>query len=112
MKFECHDTGQRRPVFTQINRVRTLEDRIGDITDIAPAPFQKRYELALTVKYSFWANPVQLPHMEREAMVATRVHLFKDMLPIVTDLIVQSQNEECREAACKLKDMMLGRETT
>ena len=109
MKFKCHDTGQRRRVFTKTNMVTMLEN---PDPSFAPAPFQNRYELALTVKYSFWANSVQLPHMEREAMVATRAHLFKDMLPIVTDLIAQSQDEECREAAFKLKDMMLGRETT
>lgn len=106
MNFETKRLGERR-----------LE-RVGFETDLTkvepknpyggPDLFQERYVLEMRVRTDFWSNSVQLPRKEHDAKKAAYACIFKDMLPIVHEIILDCDDDEIREMALRLKDMMAG----
>jgi hypothetical protein len=105
MDFDLIPTHERRS-----NRVKM--DYAFSKSDAPPSMqgrFQERYQLRCTVQTVFWATSDELARKKQDAIVMARSHLFRDMIPLVNEIITDTGEEDVRISALKLLDIMRGK---
>lgn len=105
MKFECTNTNYRRTLPQKIRAVELIKTD-EPIQHISEELFQEQYILTHTVRYAFWSNTAQLNTKRAFALEAVHASLFKDMLPIVHDILANTDDGEIRQNASLLLSMM------
>jgi len=103
--FELVGTGERRPQRVDVNL---------SLSEVEPPPeyngidmFQERFSLRLTIGTDFWSNRAQLDAKRVMALRVVCAHLFKDMIPLIDEIICDADDEGVRANAMSLKDMMI-----
>lgn len=69
--------------------------------------FQNKYTLQLRVAINFWSNNAQLPRKEEQAKKTLQTYLFKDMLPILHEIKLETTQDEVIKLCSKLEDLMM-----
>lgn len=105
MEFERKNTRERRYVPQKIQDVTRIKTD-PTIRHIGEELFQEKYIITHKLNYEFWSNDAQLEMKTRYALEATYAHLFKDMLPIVHDILASTHDPEIQEMCHDLLDLM------
>ena len=111
MVFETRATYERRPQrVTASYALDKMPDdpKHDDPKHIGEELFQEKYILECKVATYFWSNTAQLDRKRQDAEKMTKAYLFKDMLPIVSEILLEAESEEVFALAGRLKDMMRG----
>jgi len=106
MEFERKNTRERRYApqkIRDITRIK-IDDPISQY--IGEELFQEKYIITHKLNYEFWSNDAQLEMKTRHALDAVHAHLFKDMLPIVHDILASTHDPEIQEMCHDLLDLM------
>jgi len=69
--------------------------------------FQEKYTLETKVLVEFWSNTAQLQQKTKQARRAAKAYLFRDMLPLVEEILMHSESEDVHLAASELRSLML-----
>lgn len=111
--YNLNNTGERRAVrqkpadityqFNKHEPIAGMEYAGGDM-------FQERYSLTVTCGTTFWSNPVQLLEKKKHAIKVTEAYLFKDMIPLVREIIMVADNSDTYILACELLGKMQGKD--
>jgi hypothetical protein len=106
--FNLNGTGKRRMVRQKPAEITYKFDKMeytgADMFD------QDEYHLTLTCGTIFWSNPAQLLEKKRHAIQATEAYLFKDMIPLVREIIMIADDSDTYKLACELLDKMQGKD--
>ena len=106
MTWELENTRERR-----VQRVKTSVSIMVDDnppTYQGAGNFQERYMLSKTVRTSFWSNADQLPHAHKQAEQMANAYFYKDMIPLVHEILADTDCDDVRITAVTLLDMMKG----
>ena len=69
---------------------------------------EKRYRLKMEVFTEFWAEPSEFDRKEAQARRMANAFMFKDMIPLVEEILLDSNQEEVSRLAHQLRKMMEG----
>lgn len=105
MKFTLNRMNERRPLTQEVT---ISADSSEQPRNINGEMFQRLHVLEIKVAYSFWSNEAQLPQKSALAEKAARSVLFQEMLPIVDQIIAETNEQEVFEMAILLKERMIG----
>lgn len=110
MNFEMINTNERRSqrVKEKFNLQKAADPPSYAGTDM----FQERYILTNTVCTEFWSNSAQIEIKSRDAKIMARSYIFKDMIPIVKEIITDTDCDYVRKKALDLLDMMAEGQTS
>lgn len=108
MGFELHKTYEQRP--QRVKADFTLLEEGEPPKTIGDELFQEEFILQCVVRASFWSNRVQLETKTERAKKMIYAHMFKDVLPLVHELITDAESDETYKLACRIKDMLMNGE--
>lgn len=103
MKFELQTLNERRPVSQTLwdfEESETLEKPIDH--------FETKYRLSCTIAYDFYCIPQHLEYQKAQASRAVHAYMFKDMIPLVHEILCKSSDKELQKNANTLLAMMHG----
>lgn len=105
MEFHVKNTGERRAARVKVSyksyAMPVPPEHIGG--DM----FQERHRLEMLVSTDFWSNSAQMPRKKEQAKKLARAHLFKDMIPLVEEIMLDSDNDDVFRLAGDLKNLMI-----
>ena len=107
MKFEIKTEYERRASPLKVD-VSVRESSDEPMRAIGDELFQTKRILMARIFVEFWANDAQLEHKTRQAEATARAYLFKDLLPMVERIMMESDSQEVLSLAIDLKKAMLG----
>lgn len=103
MMFEVEYEGQRRTIPRMVTSLDLTEE---PPRQIGEELFQETYILKTEVYVRFFSNKAQLSQKVKQAERTMRSYLFKDMLPIVEELLLEVSSKEAFEMVTELKRKM------
>ena len=103
MEFNSAPTGERRRQRVKVDFSVTKDNEIMGSALYDP---QSRYVLTCTAHTEFWSLPHELERKQRHAEIMAKSYMFRDMIPLVREIIADSDCDEVRETALKLLDKM------
>lgn len=106
MKFEVETGYERRPSPLKVDV--SISGSGEPTRNIGEEMFQSKRSLTMRIGVEFWSNDVQLMDKAKQAEVVARSYLFKDMLPIVDEITLRSDQPDVIALANSLKVAMLG----
>ena len=104
MNFELESSHERRHMPVKFQYTMTKEDEYP--LNIGENYFQERYLLTLKVRTDFWSNKSQLGQKKTQAENLVYAHLFKDMIPLVKEILLEADNETIFKLATSLLNKM------
>lgn len=105
IKFSLGNTYERRPQRVKLEFDLTSHDR--PPKNRGHELLQHQYVLYCNVSTTFWSNEAQLDRKTKDAERNIYAYMFKDILPLVQQIITDADNEETYKTACLIKDMLL-----
>lgn len=106
IKFDTEPLYERR--YTPIKTSVSLEELTDAPKKICEDSIQNRYRLRFEVNVDFWSTGAQLRIKEKQAKKTANSYIFKDMLPLVEEILLESTSEEITMLAIRLKKAMIG----
>lgn len=107
MEFNLENSHERRPMPVKFEHSFSKQNDSHMIR--GEEYFQEKYSLTLKVYAEFWSNTVQLPQKRKQAEDLVYAHLFKDMIPLVKELLLEADNETVYNLAISLLKKMKNR---
>lgn len=110
MKYVLKNTRERRWTIPKLMSV--VEGPMDVPVTRRDELFQQRYELSTTVHVSFFSNPTQLEHKTAQAAKTMNAYLYRDIIPLVDELLLCVDDETALQVVLELKDVLQQSEVT
>lgn len=105
MDFGVTKQYDRRPIQQKVAFINHKDDPPVQTGD---EYFQTKYSLVLQLAADFWSNNAQLPAKQKQAEKMVRSYMFKDMLPLVQEIKLETTQDEVLKLCSELEKLMLG----